>query len=53
MFAKCGTNRGSILYEYPCKEEYIVEDEYLESNNGIYFAYLQNDTNFIIYKVRT
>ncbi len=41
------TNRGNTLYH----EQTLSENEYLESNNGHYFAILQYDNNFVLYKV--
>ena len=41
------TNRGCALYEGLI----LNENEYLESNNGRYFAIFQSDHNFVIYKV--
>ena len=48
--AEC-VNRGSILYGGPNQCGTLNEDDYLESDNGIYFAYLQDDQDFVIYKV--
>ena len=41
------TNRGCSLFEGMV----LNENEYLESNNGRYFAIFQGDHNFVIYKV--
>ena len=41
------TNRGCSLFEGLV----LNENEYLESNNGKYFAIFQRDHNFVIYKV--
>ena len=41
------TNRGCSLFEGLI----LNENEYLESNNGEYFAIFQRDHNFVIYKV--
>ena len=32
-------------------ETILNEGDYLESNNGQYFAILQSDQNFVVYKV--
>lgn len=40
-------NRGFALFEGFT----LNENDYLESNNGIYFAVLQRDHNLVIYKV--